>query len=675
VASIAGGFKGCGALYATPEDGLVGALLGDVLDEAQDIEVGGLMLEPSLDVAAFRMEHNIVLKGTGDEEYLPFYQYSDTPFSPAISQVFTRLGYTVPTPIQAQSWPIALAGRDIISVARTGSGKTCGFLMPAFHKLMLEARQPKVGIIKPVEEKVEPTRGKIVQGEGGRRSYQASSRMSGGRGGRKSRPPRVLVLAPTRELVCQIEEEAQKYTHASGIWSTSLYGGTPKQGQIRTLRSGVDVIIATPGRCNDLADMGVLDLSEIQYLVLDEADRMLDMGFEPQIRQIIEQTPDDRQSLFFSATWPKDVRSLASEFLNGPVQVNIGSQGGQLVANKAISQHIKIVREREKEDELFDLLQYMNPSDDKAPAQIPKSIIFVGRKSACDELAYSMRDEGYRVDTLHGDKSQYMRTKAIDNFKKGRLNVLIATDVAARGLDVKDIEAVINYDFPIGGNGVEDYVHRIGRTARGSNEGTAYTFFTQGDRQRAAELVGVLERAGQDVPADLLAFVPRGGHGGGGRGGGRGRGGRGGGGRGGGGGSRGYRGGGGSGGGSNGWRDSYGGGGGGRYSRRDSGGGGSYDRRDGGSYSESYGGDRQRSFQGGGSGYRGSSSDRGGGGTREFSPRALRAYKPSSSGSTGTGSGGGGGGGVARKSSFFEHFEKAKSTQPDAGFSSWDDGF
>lgn len=397
---------------------------------------------------------------------------------------------------------------------------------------------------------------------------------------------------------------------------------------------------------------------------------MLDMGFEPQIRQIIEQTPEDRQSLFFSATWPKDVRSLASEFLNGPVQVNIGSQGGQLMANKAISQHIKIVREREKEDELFELLHYMNPSDDKAPAHIPKSIIFVGRKSACDDLAYSMRDQGYRVDTLHGDKSQYMRTKAIDNFKNGRLNVLIATDVAARGLDVKDIEAVINYDFPIGGSGVEDYVHRIGRTARGSNEGTAYTFFTQGDRQRAAELVGVLERAGQDVPADLLAFVPRGGHGRGGRGGGRGRGGRGGGG-----GSRGYRGGSGSGGGNNGRRDTYGGGGSGRYGRRDSGGGGggSYNRRDGGSYSESYDGGGQRSFQGGGGGYQESSSDRGGGGMRESAPRALRAYKPSSSGSIGTSSGGGGGG--ARENSFFERFEKVKSAKPDAGVSSWDDGF
>jgi len=598
-------------------------------------------------LASFREEHQITLKGTGDAEYEPMYEYDDAPFSPSMLQIFKRLGYTAPTPIQAQSWPIALAGRDIISVARTGSGKTCGFLMPAFHKLMLDARKPKTELAKPVQK----VRGTVVKSEGGRRRYQ-----SAGTSG-KNRPPKVLVLAPTRELVCQIEEEAQKYTRAAGVWATCLYGGTPKPPQIRNLRSGVDIVIATPGRCNDLADMGVLDLSEISYLVLDEADRMLDMGFEPQIRQIIEQVPDQRQSLFFTATWPREVRALASEFLNGPVHVSIGDQGGQLTANKAISQYVKIVREREKEEELFKLLNYMNPSEDKAPNDIPKSIIFVGRKSACDDLAYTMRDQGFQVDTLHGDKSQYMRTKAIDRFKSGRLRVLIATDVAARGLDVKDIEAVINYDFPVGGNGVEDYVHRIGRTARGNNKGLAYTFFTQGDRQRAAELVGVLERADQDVPADLMNMVSRGGRGGGGGKGGYNR-------RGG---SGGYnrRGGGYRGGGSGGY--SRGGGGrlesqrdgsysGGGYARRGSGSGGgggrgNYNRRD--QYSSGNYGSRSaeysqggRSFQGGGGGYRQSNGMSSMEGKTSFFERFEKLKSDKVSG------GGSGGGGRRRPSNW-----------------------
>lgn len=248
------------------------------------------------------------------------------------------------------------------------------------------------------------------------------------------------------------------------------------------------------------------------------------MGFEPQIRTIIAKLPAERQSMFFTATWPREVQSLAREFLKTPVELKFGDVNN-LNANKAITQKVLVISEGEKSDMLKTVFKEINPAG--VPEKVPKSIIFVSRKSECDHLANSLWDAGYSVDALHGDKQQFLRTRVMDNFKNGKLRVLVATDVAARGLDVKDIEVVINYDFPGGVNGVEDYVHRIGRTARGNAEGKAYTFFTMGDSKRATQLIGVLKRAEQEVPEGLLKF-DRGGSRGGGFGGGfggRGRGG------------------------------------------------------------------------------------------------------------------------------------------------------
>jgi ATP-dependent RNA helicase DDX5/DBP2 len=373
----------------------------------------------------------------------------------------------------------------------------------------------------------------------------------------------LLVLAPTRELSVQTLEEAQKFGRVVGIRSVCCYGGSPKYAQIQALARGVECIIATPGRLNDLIEMRKADLSQVKYLVLDEADRMLDMGFEPQIRSIIAKIPVvGRQTMLFSATWPKEIQSLAHDFLKDPIQINVG-EVNVLVANKDITQNIVMCGEDEKFDKLVAILKELTDDDKErvesregAPKRVPnagkqhdKLIIFVAKKVSCNNLANRLWDDGFAVDSLHGDRPQWERTKVMSAFKAGQLRMLIATDVASRGLDVKDVGAVVNYDMPTGVNGVEDYVHRIGRTGRAGNKGTAHTFFTQGDRKCATKLVEVLKKSSQVIPPELEGMVRRFGGGGGrggygGRGGGRGRG-RGGGRGGGGGGGRGYMGGGG----------------------------------------------------------------------------------------------------------------------------------
>ena len=513
--------------------------------------------------ALFRSQNQISLINEGSSTYAPLTSFKDTPFSEALKRVFAREGFTEPTMIQAQSWPIALEKRDMISVAKTGSGKTCAFLLPAIQRLMQE------------------------------KSTQAQS---GGRGRARRGQTKVLVLAPTRELAVQIETEAQKFTRAAGLSSVAIFGGASKYKQVSELRRGADIIVATPGRCNDLLESGMVDLSGVSYLVLDEADRMLDMGFMPQIESILECTLPDRQNLFFTATWPKEVQHFADSYLTNPVHIRVGDVSGKLTANLAITQNVKIVKGMDKYDEVLDLLGYLNKDENKNPRALAKTLIFVSRKHECEDLAQDLRAQGFSCDTLHGDKTQMMRDRAMQRFRGDQLQILVATDVAGRGLDVKDIQHVINYDFPAGGNGVEDYVHRIGRTGRAGMTGKSFTFFTKQDEDRAEELIGVLERSEQYVPPllqEMADNVKQRKRGGGNRGGGRG----GYGGRGGGGGNRigggygggggGYRGGG--GGGYGGGGGGYRGGGGGGYGGS---GGGGYGGGRGGGYGGGRGGDR-----------------------------------------------------------------------------------
>ncbi|XP_077219269.1 DEAD-box ATP-dependent RNA helicase 40-like isoform X2 [Tasmannia lanceolata] len=364
-------------------------------------------------------------------------------------------GFSTPTPIQAQTWPIALQSRDIVAIAKTGSGKTLGYVIPAFIHLRRCQNNTQNG-------------------------------------------PTVLVLAPTRELATQIQDEVIKFGRSSRVSCACLYGGAPKGPQLRDIERGADIIVATPGRLNDILEMKKINFRQVSFLVLDEADRMLDMGFEPQIRKIVNEIPPRRQTLMYTATWPKEVRKIAGDLLVNPVQVTIG-RVDELAANKSITQHVEVVAPMEKQRRLEQILR----SEERGS----KIIIFCSTKRLCDQLARSIgRNFGAAV--IHGDKTQGERDWVLNQFRSGKSPILVATDVAARGLDIKDIRVVVNYDFP---TGIEDYVHRIGRTGRAGATGVAYTFFSDQDWKYAADLVKVLEGANQRVPPEVREIATRGG--------------------------------------------------------------------------------------------------------------------------------------------------------------------
>ncbi|KAL6007040.1 DEAD-box ATP-dependent RNA helicase 14 [Asimina triloba] len=414
--------------------------------------LGNLDVTGGSSAESYRRQHEITIKG--DDVPAPLMTFHSTGFPLEILREVRQAGFSAPTPIQAQSWPIALKGRDIVAVAKTGSGKTLGYLIPGFIHLKRQGKNSKMG-------------------------------------------PTVLILSPTRELATQIQNEAEKFGRSSRISCTCLYGGAPKGPQLRDLDRGTDIVVATPGRLNDILELGRVSLQQVSYLILDEADRMLDMGFEPQIRKIVKQIPARRQTLMYTATWPKEVRKIASDLLVNPVQVNIGNID-ELVANKSITQHVEVISPMEKQRRLEQILQSHEPGS--------KVIIFCSTKKMCDQLAHTLTRQ-FGAAAIHGDKSQADRDRVLSQFRTGQAPVLVATDVAARGLDIKDIKVVINYDFP---TGIEDYVHRIGRTGRAGAKGVAYTFFSDRDAKYAGDLIKVLEGADQRVPSQILKVASHG---------------------------------------------------------------------------------------------------------------------------------------------------------------------
>lgn len=339
----------------------------------------------------------------------------------------TSAGFQAPSPIQAVGWPTALSGRDMVGIAQTGSGKTLAYLLPGL--VHINAQPP------------------IRSGDG----------------------PLALVLAPTRELTMQIQSEVMKFTQGSNIRSTAVYGGVSRYGQASDLRRGVEILIATPGRLLDFLEGGVTNLKRVTYLCLDEADRMLDMGFEPQIRKVVSQIRPDRQTLMWSATWPKEIQRLARDFCReDPIKLTIGTE--ELSLNPNITQQIQVVGEYEKRDRFISWLQGSGVTNDGTK----KVLVFTETKRGADSLCRELQYRQLSAAAIHGDKEQRDRDRCLNDFKLGRCNILIATDVAQRGLDIKDVSYVVNYDVP---KTLEDYIHRIGRTGRAGAKGIAVTFF------------------------------------------------------------------------------------------------------------------------------------------------------------------------------------------------------
>ncbi|HVU75519.1 MAG TPA: DEAD/DEAH box helicase [Candidatus Paceibacterota bacterium] len=347
-----------------------------------------------------------------ERPYEPTHRFSDFKIDERIKGNIARKGYETPTPIQDQSIPTILEGRDIVGIANTGTGKTGAFLIPLLDKVV------------------------------------------------KDRGERVLIMVPTRELAVQIEDEYRSFSEGSGFGSVCAVGGANINPQIRALRRDPYFVIGTPGRLKDLIERDVLDLSNFRTVVLDEADRMLDMGFIHDMRQILALMPTDRQTLFFSATLSKDIERLIGDFLNEPVRVSV--KKGE--TSKNIEQDIVRLAGRNKADVLADML---------ASPEFEKVIVFGRTKHGVERLSKQLVQRGYRSASIHGNKSQNHRQRALDQFKKRDVTILCATDVAARGIDVEGVSHVINYDEP---NTYEDYVHRIGRTGRAGKRGKALTF-------------------------------------------------------------------------------------------------------------------------------------------------------------------------------------------------------
>jgi ATP-dependent RNA helicase DDX5/DBP2 len=344
------------------------------------VECPAVQAMSDMDVSQYRRQRDITVEGHDVPKPVRYFQEAN--FPDYCMQAIAKSGFVEPTPIQSQGWPMALKGRDMIGIAQTGSGKTLSYLLPG---LVHVGAQPR-----------------LEQGDG----------------------PIVLILAPTRELAVQIQQESGKFGSYSRTRSTCIYGGAPKGPQIRDLRRGVEIVIATPGRLIDMLEGGHTNLRRVTYLVLDEADRMLDMGFEPQIRKIVAQIRPDRQTLYWSATWPREVESLARQFLQNPYKVIIGSP--DLKANHSIQQIIEVISEHEKYPRLSKLLSDLMDGS--------RILIFFQTKKDCDKVTRQLRMDGWPALSIHGDKAQAERDYVLAEFKSGKSPIMAATDVAARGL-------------------------------------------------------------------------------------------------------------------------------------------------------------------------------------------------------------------------------------------------
>ncbi|XP_011604775.1 DEAD-box helicase 3 X-linked a isoform X3 [Takifugu rubripes] len=380
--------------------------------------------------------------------------------------------YTRPTPVQKYAIPIIKGKRDLMACAQTGSGKTAAFLLPVLSQIYTEGPGDALQAIK-------------------------NSGQENGRYGRRKQFPIALVLAPTRELALQIYDEARKFAYRSRVRPCVVYGGADIGQQIRELERGCHLLVATPGRLVDMMERGKIGLDYCNYLVLDEADRMLDMGFEPQIRRIVEQDTMPpkgiRQTMMFSATFPKEIQILARDFLEDYIFLAVGRVGS---TSENITQKVVWVEEVDKRSFLLDLLN--------ATGKDSLTLVFVETKKGADSLEDFLYREGYACTSIHGDRSQRDREEALHQFRSGRCPILVATAVAARGLDISNVKHVINFDLP---SDIEEYVHRIGRTGRVGNLGLATSFFNDKNSNITKDLLDLLVEAKQGIPTWLESLA------------------------------------------------------------------------------------------------------------------------------------------------------------------------
>jgi len=339
--------------------------------------------------------------------------FYDFPFCNEIKKNLETKNYIIPTPIQDQAMEHIIAGRDLIGLANTGTGKTAAFLLPLIDKVF------------------------------------------------KNRSEKVLIIAPTRELAMQIDNEFRQFSWGMRIFSTACVGGMPLYKQINNLRRNPNFVIGTPGRLKDLADRGLIKLPYFKNIVLDEVDRMLDMGFIDDIKELLSHTPEEKQSLFFSATMPEKIQRLVSQFLKNPITIAVKT------GNTAENVEQDIVRVRDS------AMKFLQLRDLLREDELKKVLIFIETKAEVERLTMSLLTEGFKADSIHGDKKQHQRQRALRSFKENDVKILVATDVAARGLDIDNVSHVINYTVPQTYN---DYIHRIGRTGRGNKKGIALTF-------------------------------------------------------------------------------------------------------------------------------------------------------------------------------------------------------
>src|SRR5579872_648603 len=373
--------------------------------------------------------------------------FSDLGLSPEVLKAVTDAGYDTPTPIQAQAIPVALSGRDVLGIAQTGTGKTAAFTLPMIDRLAA--------------------------------------------GRSKARMPRALVIAPTRELADQVSASFEKYAKGRNLSWALLIGGVSFADQLKKLDRGVDVLIATPGRLLDHFERGKLLLTGVQIMVVDEADRMLDMGFIPDIERIFKLTPPKKQTLFFSATMPPEITRLTKQFLHEPVRIE-ASKPATTAEN--IAQHIVRIPSADPAAKRTALRALVGA------ANVKNGIVFCNRKSEVDIVAKSLKTHGFNAAAIHGDLDQQTRMRTLAAFRDGDLKLLVASDVAARGLDIPDVSHVFNYDVP---HHADDYVHRIGRTGRAGKNGDSITLVTPADGRNLDKVIKLIGRAPQELKLEV----------------------------------------------------------------------------------------------------------------------------------------------------------------------------